>query len=212
MLAKFTAKSAVLFCLIAAATPATAQWYAGGNAGRAQINYNTGQLASDLSTHGITGTGTIENYDLGLKLFAGYQFNDTFALEGGYVNLGKYSLTGSYSRPLPAGTFTGDRKTQGANLDLVAKAGITEQISGYGRLGAAYLNTKASASASTASFVGYSNATKNQIVADIGAGFQYDFSKKLALRLEWQHFLQVGDSTTGRADIALYSLGLISRF
>lgn len=201
-----------MLCLIAAAAPATAQWYAGGNAGRAQINYNTGQLASDLSTHGITGTGTIENYDLGLKFFAGYQFNDTFALEGGYVNLGKFSLTGSYSRPLPAGTFTGDLKTQGANLDLVAKTGITEQISAYGRLGGAYLNTKASASASTASFVGYSNATKNQIVADIGAGFQYEFSKKLAARIEWQHFFQVGDSTTGRADIAFYSLGLISRF
>ena len=140
---------------VALASPASAQWYAGGNAGRSQIQYNGGQLATDLSIHGITGTGSIDNSDLGFKLFGGYQLNDTFAIESGYVNLGKYSLTGSYSRPLPAGTFTGDRKTQGANLDLVAKAGITEQISGYGRLGAAYLNTKASASASTASFVGY---------------------------------------------------------
>jgi len=194
------------------AAPASAQWYAGGNAGRSQIQYNGGQLATDLSIHGITGTGSINNSDLGFKLFGGYQLNDTFAVEAGYVNLGKFGLTGSYSRPLPAGTFTGDLKSQGVNVDLVGSVGMGDQLSVYGRIGGAYLNTKASAAASTASFVGYSNATKDQIVADLGVGFQFEVSKGFAARLEWQHFFQVGDSTTGRTDIDLFSLGLVRKF
>ena len=197
---------------VALASPAYAQWYAGGNAGRSQVQYNGGQLATDLSIHGITGTGSVDNSDLGFKLFAGYQLNNTFAIEGSYVNLGKYGLTGSYSRPLPAGTFTGDLKSHGVNVDLVGNVGMGDQLSAYGRIGATYLNTKASAAASTASFVGYSNATKDQIVADLGVGLQMEFTKGFAARLEWQHFFQVGDSTTGRTDIDLFTLGLIRKF
>ncbi len=214
MLFKIRTLAATAVCLIASAsaTPVLAQWYGGGNAGRSQLNYNAGQLATDLSIHGITGTGTVDNGDLAFKLFAGYQLNETFAIEGGYVNLGKFGITGNYSRPLPAGTFTGDIKSQGATVDVVAKVDVGSQISVYGRLGGAYLNTKASASASTAGFIGYSNATKNQVVADIGAGLQLDISKSIAARLEWQHFFQVGDSTTGRADIDLLTVGLVRRF
>jgi OOP family OmpA-OmpF porin len=204
--------AAACLSAVVLASPASAQWYAGGNAGRSQVQYNGGQLATDLSIHGITGTGSIDNSDLGFKLFGGYRLNDTFAVEAGYVNLGKFSLNGSYTRPLPAGTFTGDLKSHGLNVDLVGSVGMGDQLSAYGRFGAAYLNTKASASASTASFVGYSNATKDQIVADLGIGFQMDFTKGFAARLEWQHFFQVGDSTTGRTDIDLFTLGLIRKF
>jgi OOP family OmpA-OmpF porin len=98
------------------------------------------------------------------------------------------------------------------NVDLVGSVGMGDQLSVYGRIGGAYLNTKASAAASTASFVGYSNATKDQIVADLGVGFQFEVSKGFAARLEWQHFFQVGDSTTGRTDIDLFSLGLVRKF
>ena len=141
------AVAAASLSAVALASPASAQWYAGGNAGRSQVQYNGGQLATDLSIHGITGTGSIDNSDLGFKLFGGYRLNDTFAVEAGYVNLGKFSLNGSYTRPLPAGTFTGDLKSQGLNVDLVGTVGMGDQLSAYGRIGAAYLNTKASASA-----------------------------------------------------------------
>ena len=39
-----------------------------------------------------------------------------------------------------------------------------------------------------------------------------EFTKGFAARLEWQHFFQVGDSTTGRTDIDLFTLGLIRKF
>jgi OOP family OmpA-OmpF porin len=211
---QFRALPACLMCLActAAAVPALAQWYAGGNIGRAQTQMGGGTLANDLAIHGITGTGSVNNNDVGFKLYAGYQLGKSLALEGGYVNLGKFNVAGSYTRPLPAGTFAGDVKPQGANLDLVGKFELGTQVAAYLRGGAAYLNTKASAAASTAGFAGYSNASKNQVVADIGAGFQMDFSKSIAGRAEWQHFFQVGDSTTGRGDIDLFSIGLVTKF
>ena len=47
----------------------------------------------------------------------------------------------------------------------------------------------------------------------LGLGLQYDFTKNVGARLEWEHFRNVGDrNTTGEGDVNLYSLGIVVKF
>ncbi len=47
----------------------------------------------------------------------------------------------------------------------------------------------------------------------VGLGLKYDFDQHIALRGEWEHFKDVGDSaTTGQSDINVWSASLQYRF
>ena len=81
-----------------------------------------------------------------------------------------------------------------------------------GRLGAAYFQTKASATVTAGSLSGYGNATSNKFVPAYGIGAQYDFSKTIAGRLEVQRFSKVGNSNTGSGDVDFYSAGIVYKF
>ena len=76
--------------LMGTATDATADWYVGGSGGLAQGNYSASDLTNDLSARGHTITNvSVDDDDTGWKIFGGYQFNNFFALEGAYVDLGE---------------------------------------------------------------------------------------------------------------------------
>jgi OOP family OmpA-OmpF porin len=209
MLAVFAAACILNFSV---AVTAIAQGYVGGNIGQGRISYDSGNLASDLAAAGITGSGTVSDTDLGFKLFGGYQFNENLAVEAGYFHLSRFDVNGNFTKPKPAGTFTGTIEGQGPYLDAVGTLPFGKGFSGIGRAGIAYFQTKASATASSVGLTGYSNATADRIVGEFGLGLQYDFTKLLAGRLEFQRYFNVGDIRTGSGDVDLYSVGLVYKF
>jgi len=76
--------------LMGTAKNASADWYAGVSGGLAQGNYSASDLTNDLSAKGHTITNvSVDDEDVGWKIFGGYQFNNFFALEGAYVDLGE---------------------------------------------------------------------------------------------------------------------------
>lgn len=198
--------------LALAAGSASAQWYAGGNLGQSKVNYSASQLSADLAAIGKTATGAVSNSDLGLKVFLGYSFNENFALEGGYFNMGRpASYNGTITAPTAA-TFSGKIEGQGVNLDMVGTLPVANGFSLFGRLGAAYFQTKASATATAGNLTGYGNATSNKFVPVYGVGAQYDFTKAIAGRIEVQRFGKVGNSNTGSGDVDFYSAGIVFKF
>ncbi len=210
MIKQITVAMAVAGAL--AAGSASAQWYAGGNLGQSKTNYNAGQLSADLRAAGITGTGAVSSSDLGLKLFGGYTFNENFALEGGYFNMGRpLSYNGTITAPTAA-TFSGKLEGQGVNLDMVGTLPLAQGFSLIGRLGAAYFQAKATATVTAGSLSGYGNATSNKVVPTFGVGAQYDFTKTIAGRLEVQRFSKVGNNNTGSGDVDFYSAGIVFKF
>jgi hypothetical protein len=204
---------AFVFCAVAPG--ALAQWYAGGSIGVSKSRYDEDGLASDLAGGGITGTGTAGGSAAGGRIFAGYQVYEVFALEAGYFNFGDYlDLNGTYTRPAPASTFAGSVKGQGVNLDLVWTVPLTKGFSALARVGGGVFRADPSWSANAAAFNTMSaNARKNNTVGDAGLGLQYDFTKTIAGRLEWQRFVNVGTGLTGGyAPIDYFSAGMIVRF
>jgi len=46
-----------------------------------------------------------------------------------------------------------------------------------------------------------------------GLGAKYNLSSNVALRLEWQRYYDVGDSSiTGKSNIEVWSLGIVLKF
>ncbi|MBV5276839.1 outer membrane beta-barrel protein, partial [bacterium] len=108
-------------------------WYGGANLGQSQATIDDARITSGLLANGLTAGGINDiNRDLGFKVFGGYQYNKYFAVEGGYFDLGQFGFNTS---TVPAGTFSGEIKLKGLNLDAVGILPITDKFSVFGRIG-----------------------------------------------------------------------------
>lgn len=77
---------------------AQGDWYMGAAIGQADIDYSAADLTSDLASFGWTiEDATVDNDGTAWKIYGGWSFNEYFALELGWVDLGKvdtrYSTT-----------------------------------------------------------------------------------------------------------------------
>lgn len=182
------------------------EWYFGGNFGRTQAGFDTDQISRTLLESGLTTTTIEENRkDSGFKALAGIELNRNFALEMSYYDLGYFRFTAD---TLPPGTLTGTLKAKGIALDLVGLLPLSERWSLMGRLGAHNAKVK-----DTFRGTGAVNALTpsedwrgSKIKA--GAGLQFDFSQKVAMRLEAERY-RINDAVGNKADIDMYSLGLV---
>jgi OOP family OmpA-OmpF porin len=165
-------------------------------------------------TRGLLGNGlTItsiddKNKDTGFKLLGGYQYNRNFALEAGYFDLGKFGYTATTT---PTGTLRGEIKLRGLNFDAVGFLPFNEKFSGFGRVGATYVEASDNFTATGAVNVSDPSPSKRDVNFKVGLGLQYDFTPKLAMRLEAERY-RVNDAVGNHGDIDLFSVGLILRF
>ncbi|VVC76561.1 Outer membrane protein A [Aquicella siphonis] len=158
--------------------------------------------------------------DTGLagRLFAGYQVNSNWAGELGWSKFStmntKASATATDNNP-GGSTVTanarGNIKTDA--VDLVAKGiyPLQNNVSVYGKVGAAYIMSRAhaSASASEAGVTVSGSGSKNshKIFPTVGVGASYDFTSNVAADLSYNRIQKVGSSSNiGSTD--LVSVGL----
>jgi OOP family OmpA-OmpF porin len=185
-------------------------WYMGANIGRSMGNVDNGEITSQLIAAGATSVTIDEDErDRAYKIFGGYQYNNNFALEGGYFNLGQLGYTATTT---PAGTLTGEASISGLNLDLVGMLPFSEKFSAFGRLGLSYTRTEDTFSNS--GFVpvpANADPSKNAANYKFGVGLQYDFTQALAMRAELERY-RIDDAVDNKADIDLISIGLVYRF
>jgi OOP family OmpA-OmpF porin len=190
-----------------------AGWYGGLSVGQTRARIDDPRIVSGLLGQGFTTTSiNDDNRDTGYKVFAGYQFNKNFALEGGYFDLGKFGFTAATtSASLLPGTLNGNIKLSGVNLDAVGTAPINERFSVIGRLGINYAEAKDSFSGTGAVSVADPSPKKHDTNYKLGVGVQYAFSPLWALRAEAERY-RVNDAVGNKGDIDLWSLGLTYRF
>ncbi|HSI51982.1 MAG TPA: porin family protein [Ideonella sp.] len=152
---------------------------------RAEGLYLGGSLAAP-QWHGPVNGSDGDNQGVGVNLYGGYSFTPNWSLEAGYMNLGR--LKGDVE-----GLST-SAKAQGGYLDAVGTLPVGEGFSLLGRLGYAGANLKTTAGDD------HGNGLK------LGAGVQYDLSKQVALRGEWNRYRF--DAFSDHQDIDQYSLGV----
>ncbi|HZE60969.1 MAG TPA: outer membrane beta-barrel protein [Burkholderiales bacterium] len=191
-------KAAFTFGLLAAvfASSAAAQGapYVGAGFGQSKAKEwcsNTGGISCD-------------DRDTAWRAFGGYQFNRNFAAELGYTNLGKFTAS--------VGGLTDDAKVNVWDLSLLAAWPLMNQFSVYGRLGGYRANAK-----EETNFAGNFEHSNTDLTYGLGA--QYDFTRNLGMRVEWQRYAKVGGGdvalgpTPGdKSDIDVVGLSALWRF
>ncbi len=203
--------SIVALTALCAAIPASAaesNFYGVFSLGRSKIDANSSSVDLYNTTHGFTSSSTSSQTSAnGAKAQLGYNLGKTFALEGGYIYLGK----ADFSSITNLGTIGGSKDAYLFNLDLVAKLPINEKFSLLGRFGGYYWKTKNEMPNTTT----LGNATVNENGFDFkaGVGIQYDFTTNFGLRGEFERYNGVGKvDTTGDARVNQLTVGAVLKF
>ena len=153
---------------------------------------------TDINGSGIA--GSTDEKDTVWKLFGGYQFNRYIAVEGGYVDLGKASISG------PQGFASTDSKAW--QVGAVGSVPLSPQFAFTGKFGLARASTDGSGSINGVPF----SASDHNTAPTYGLGMRYDFTKSVALRGEWERFRLKNAGFSGKSDADLFTLNALFKF
>ena len=152
------------------------KWFA-AMLGAAAMAVSAGAVAQQADTGWYVG-GSIGQADLDIdkdtawKISLGYQINRTFSAEVGYTNLGEVSET--------VLGVTASAEATAFELIGVGKLPVGNQLSVYGLAGIAIAEVEARAGGVTVS--------DDSTELTFGVGAQYDFSRNMGARLQWQRY------------------------
>lgn len=167
-------------CLLSAPAPAQdIGWYMGGAFGQSIFDAPAVANATSLTTDGN---------DIGIKIYGGYQFNRTWAIEFGYADFGTVSQRGT------PGPFTISYDVSGLTVAAVGTMPLQNNFSLFGKAGLVLLDISPSATNAIVT-------TKDGAEILIGAGGRYQLNRNLALQAEWEYF--GGDLSTNFLSIGL---------
>lgn len=172
-------------------------------------------ILHDLSVNRISDNG------LAGRLALGYQFNQNFAVELGYLQLRDNKINASY--------IAGNDQVavrENAKLDLnqnaidLAVKGILPVASNfnvYGKLGVAYLTTTATAKSSVFAPDGTKftpqftfdlpGVAKHKVAPEAAIGVSYDITPNVSVDTSWTHIQPVGKNRPGNIDFVAVGLG-----
>ena len=113
------------------------------------------------------------------RVFAGYQINKYFAVEGGYsyfFNKAKSSYNWVYANTstIVAGTVTDEVKTQAFDLLLKVIAPVVDSFDLYAKVGPSYMMSKHTVTSNT-----------NNFGVTFGAGADYAITPNVIANVEW---------------------------
>lgn len=157
-----------------------------------------------------------DDKDSAYKLALGYQFNENFAIEGGYIDLGQQDYT-VRSGDARAGLET---SAKGWQLDALLILPIDAGVSLFFKGGVTEIELKQKL---TSNFGLDASESERKLKPAAGVGLNYDFYAGLAVRAEYERFFNLGDkegtgfgprgdNKNGEVDVDLFSIGLSYRF
>lgn len=188
------ARFAALAAALALSTPAAAGFFDFTLA--PFIGAAVGQSTSDIRCPTAT---TCDDSDTAWKIFGGLEVNEYISMEIGYADMGEVSYKGAVN---------GTREVDGMTLRLLGTYALNPSITllATGGLNILQADMKTVPGASEDTDVAWS----------AGLGVQYNFTKSVGLRVEWERYFEVGSSNfnggTGEADVDLISAGVVFKF
>lgn len=188
-----TLRFAALASALALSTPASAGFFDFTLA--PYLGASVGQTTSDISCPAAT---SCDDSDLAWKIYGGLEVNEYISMEFGYVDMGEVEYTGAQ---------TGTREVDGVTMHLVGTYALSPNFSLLASGGLNFLQTDVKGTVA---------AEDTDVAWSLGLGAQYNFSKSVGLRVEWERYFEVGSSDfnggTGEADIDLISAGMVFKF
>lgn len=217
--------SALLLCLnfglVAAAQAAEPGWYLvgyGGESsasglGKGQVDDNVVAIFNSVGLDVLDLSSTLDDSDTGYGFAGGYQLNDHFALEFGYVDLGSigHRSTGTVTDGVDqfAAEAVLGNSADGAVVSALGILPIGERFSVYGRAGLSLLNADGTARITVDGQSQRASQSSQKSDLMFGVGAEYSLTRHFAIRLAWDRYLDVGtENVAGDTDADLFSLGV----
>ncbi len=159
---------------------------------------SVGQASFDISCP--TGLSCDEK-DTAYKIYGGLEVNEYISMEVGYVNLGEAEVTDTTSSTASA---------HGMMMQIVGTYALNPSVTLIARGGMNVLNYEIDGPlAGTPN----NNEGDTDVAWSLGLGAQYNLTKSMGLRMEWERYFKVGDAdTTGESDIDLITAGIVFKF
>jgi OOP family OmpA-OmpF porin len=134
---------------------------------------------TEISDDEFDGSG-IDDSDTGFKIFGGYSFNQNFAVELSYFDLGEVS--GSESFP-PFGNVSFSVGVSGLNASAVGRLPLTDTFAIFGKLGFASYDLDASVNVP-----GFGSGSGSSSESDMtyGVGASLGFAQQWEVRFEYE--------------------------
>ena len=134
------------------------------------------------------GGGACDQKDTSWNVFVGYQVNRHLAFELGYVDLGESHTTGLLAGIPSTARFD----TTAIEFLALGMLPLTDAFTIYGKFGLYRYETD---SFETGAITRETRAKDTEFTFGLGA--QYSFTRNVAVRAEWQRYLEVGSGVVG---------------
>ena len=206
---KAVLKVGVVAIALAASSVACAQGYIVGSVGSSTIAADKGRLDGILTTAGAAALqSTLDKRDTGYKVQGGYQFSPNLAVEGSWVDLGKFN----YSATFTGGNAQFDAKASGFNVAALGVLPLNQTVSLFGKLGVIYAKVEANARAVGAGGAAWASASDSNWKPTWGLGGTFNVNKQIGIRAEYEQFSKLGGTNTGKGNVDLLSVGVVFKF
>ena len=209
------------FGLVAAAQAAEPGWYLTGFGGESsasglsqgQVDGNLAAIFNSVGLGVVDASSTLDDSDTGFGIGGGYQLNDHFAVEFGYVDLGSidYRAAGTVTDGVDqfAAEAVLGSSADGPVMSVLGILPIGERFSVYGRAGLALMTAKGTAQITVDGQSDRASQSSQKSDPMFGVGIEYDLTRHFAVRLSWDRYLDVAtENVVGDTDADLFSLGV----
>jgi OOP family OmpA-OmpF porin len=221
---KFGSRAALLclgFGSFVTAQAAEPGWYVIGSGGESsvtgspqgQMDDNLVALFNSVGIQVLDFTSEADDSDTAFSLAGGYQLNDHFAMEFGYVDLG--SLNYQASALVSDGVEQADADVafestaDGAVVSALGILPIGERFSLFGRAGFSFMSAEGTARITIEGVTDRASQSSQKIDPVFGVGAEMSLGRHFAIRLAWDRYLDVGtQNVSGDIDADLYTLGI----
>lgn len=173
-----------------------------------QVGYADTHMSDKIGKH-------LSNNGLAGRVALGYQFNQNFAVEAGYMQLSESKVDGAIQIPKKRGLTPATLKLQQNAIDLVGKGiiPINNNINVYGKLGVAYINTNFKGTVQiqgtptmTVDLNDKADVAKHKWAPEAAIGISYDITPNVSLDTSLTHIQPLGSNKPGNIDFVAVGL------
>lgn len=166
-------------------------WYVGASAGVALADADASELDDDLAGLGYDTESTLDDSDMGWKIFGGYRFEKPWAVEFAIVDLGLVESKIDNADPVTQeflDDVTDVHPFSGAGVSLTGAYFplVTEKVEAGIKAGLWYWEAEVDANAATGEDF---EIDEEKVDLLFGLLCNVDLTDNLALRAEWEHYL-----------------------
>jgi OmpA-OmpF porin, OOP family len=179
-------------------------WYVGATMGTAVADASASELDDDLADLGYDTESSLDDSDVGWKIFGGYRFEKPWAVELAIVDLGvvesKIDVSGGITEDfLDDLTDVHPYSGAGASLTGTYFPLVTDRFEAGIKAGVWYWEAEVDANAATGEDLGFDESKVHPLLGIVG---NVDVSDSFAVRVEWEHYV------LDENDVDYFAIGL----